>query len=113
MSDPNAQDDVMSKELRLPVGKKVVLKMRSQDVLHSAYFPHFRAQMNTVPGMVTQFIMTPSVTTADMRERQEIVDKVNKINDVRNERSKTLIAKGEEDRKSTRLNSSHVRISYA
>src|SRR5690554_5993879 len=96
MSDPNAQDDVMSKELRLPVGKKVVLKMRSQDVLHSAYFPHFRAQMNTVPGMVTQFIMTPSVTTADMRERQEIVDKVNKINDVRNERSKTLIAKGEE-----------------
>src|SRR5690606_23323323 len=96
MSDPNAQDDVMSKELRLPVGKKVVLKMRSQDVLHSAYFPQFRAQMNTVPGMVTQFIMTPSVTTADMREREEIIDKVNKINEVRNERSKVLVSKGEE-----------------
>src|SRR5690606_4484917 len=27
---------------------------------------------------------------------QEIIDKVNKINEVRNERSKTLIAKGEE-----------------
>ncbi len=96
MSDPNAQDDVMSKELRLPVGKKVVMKMRSQDVLHSAYFPHFRAQMNTVPGMVTQFIMTPSVTTAEMRERENIVDKVNKINDVRQKRSKELALKGEE-----------------
>lgn len=96
MSDPNAQDDVMSRELRLPVGKKVVMKMRSQDVLHSAYFPHFRAQMNTVPGMVTQFIMTPSVTTAEMRERESIIDKVNKINEARHERSKELIAKGEE-----------------
>jgi cytochrome c oxidase subunit 2 len=28
--------------------------MRSQDV-HSAYMPYFRAQMNCVPGMVTQF----------------------------------------------------------
>ncbi|HZH86315.1 MAG TPA: cytochrome c oxidase subunit II [Brumimicrobium sp.] len=96
MSDPNAQDDVMSKELRLPVGKKVVMKMRSQDVLHSAYFPHFRAQMNTVPGMVTQFIMTPSVTTVEMRERENIIDKVNKINEARHNRSRDLIAKGEE-----------------
>jgi len=96
MSDPNAQDDVMSKELRLPVGKKVVMKMRSQDVLHSAYFPHFRAQMNTVPGMVTQFIMTPSVTTVEMRERENIIDKVNKINEARHKRSRDLIAKGEE-----------------
>jgi cytochrome c oxidase subunit 2 len=32
--------------------------MRSQDVLHSAYMPYFRAQMNCVPGMVTQFAFT-------------------------------------------------------
>jgi cytochrome c oxidase subunit 2 len=31
--------------------------MRSQDV-HSAYMPYFRAQMNCVPGMVTQFAFT-------------------------------------------------------
>jgi cytochrome c oxidase subunit 2 len=31
--------------------------MRSQDVLHSAYMPYFRAQMNCVPGMVTQFAL--------------------------------------------------------
>ena len=95
MSDPNAQDDKMTKELHLPVGKKVVLKMRSQDVLHSAYFPHFRAQMNCVPGMVTQFAMTPTVTTSEMRERQGIVDRVNSINEARNKHSKKLVEKGE------------------
>lgn len=96
MSDKNAQDDRMAKELHLPVGKKVVLKIRSQDVLHSAYFPHFRAQMNCVPGMVTQFAMVPTVTTAEMRERESIVDRVNKINKARMERSAELVAKGEE-----------------
>ena len=96
MADPNAQDDKMAKELRLPLGKKVVLKFRSQDVLHSAYFPHFRAQMNCVPGMVTQFAFTPSVTTEEMRTREGIVSKVNNINNIRAERSKELVAKGEE-----------------
>src|SRR5690606_15525534 len=95
MADPNAQDDVVTKELHLPVGKKVVLKMRSQDVLHSAYFPHFRTQMNTVPGMVTQFAMTPTGTTTEMRDREEIVDRVNKINEAGNKHSKKLVEKGE------------------
>ncbi|MBQ0786867.1 MAG: cytochrome c oxidase subunit II, partial [Oceanihabitans sp.] len=54
-ADPNAQDDVITSELHLPVGRTVLFKMRSQDVLHSAYMPHFRAQMNCVPGMITQF----------------------------------------------------------
>lgn len=96
MSDPNSQDDILATELRLPLGKKVVMKMRSQDVLHSAYFPHFRAQMNCVPGMVTQFAMTPSVTTAEMREREDIINNVSRINKVRSERSAELVAKGEE-----------------
>ncbi len=96
MSDPNAQDDKMATELRLPVGKKVVLKFRSQDVLHSAYFPHFRAQMNCVPGMVTQFAFVPSVTTEDMRNREGIISKVNKINNIRAERSQELVANGHE-----------------
>ena len=49
--------------------------MRSQDVLHSAYMPHFRAQMNCVPGMITQFSFTPTVTTADMRSDAAIMAK--------------------------------------
>jgi len=94
-SDPNAQDDVITTELHLPVGKPILFKMRSQDVLHSAYMPHFRAQMNCVPGMITQFGFTPTVTTAEMRQRPEISDKVANINKIRVEKSKKLIAKGE------------------
>jgi len=95
-SDPNAQDDVITTELHLPVGKPVLFKMRSQDVLHSAYMPHFRAQMNCVPGMITQFGFTPSVTTEDMRVNPDIVKKVKNINNIRTENSKKLVAKGEE-----------------
>jgi len=95
-SDPNAQDDVITTELHLPVGKPVLFKMRSQDVLHSAYMPHFRAQMNCVPGMITQFSFTPVVTTEEMRIRPEIYDKVANINKIRNKKSKALQANGEE-----------------
>jgi cytochrome c oxidase subunit 2 len=95
-SDPNAQDDVITTELHLPVGKPVLFKMRSQDVLHSAYMPHFRAQMNCVPGMITQFGFTPTVTTADMRQTPQMQEKVTRINKIRVENSKPLIAKGEE-----------------
>jgi cytochrome c oxidase subunit II len=54
---------VVSKELHLPKGKKVHFKIRSQDVLHSAYMPHFRAQMNCVPGMVTNLHLNLHQTT--------------------------------------------------
>jgi cytochrome c oxidase subunit 2 len=40
---------------------------RSRDVIHSAYMPHFRAQMNAVPGVPTRFKMTPTITTDSMR----------------------------------------------
>ncbi|GAL88010.1 cytochrome c oxidase subunit II [Jejuia pallidilutea] len=93
-SDPNAQDDIITTELHLPVGRPVLFKMRSQDVLHSAYMPHFRAQMNCVPGMITQFGFTPTVTTAEMRQRTEIQDKVKNINEIRVEKSKKLIDEG-------------------
>lgn len=95
-SDPNAQDDVVVNELHLPVGRKVLFKMRSQDVLHSAYMPHFRAQMNCVPGMITQFAFTPTKTTEEMRLDPDVVDKVNRINKIRRENSVALLAKGEE-----------------
>jgi cytochrome c oxidase subunit 2 len=95
LADPNAQDDITSNELYLPKGKKVVFKMRSQDVLHSAYMPHFRAQMNCVPGMVTQFAFIPSVTTEEMRNKPKMVDKVANINKIRQQKSKELVANGE------------------
>lgn len=63
-----AEDDIVVKELHLPVGEKVLLHLRSQDIIHSAYLPHFRVQMNCVPGMNTEFAFTPTVTTEEMRE---------------------------------------------
>ncbi|BDW92893.1 MULTISPECIES: cytochrome c oxidase subunit II [Flavobacteriaceae] len=84
-SDPNAEDDIIVKELHLPVGRKVNIKMRSQDVLHSAYMPHFRAQMNCVPGMITQFSFTPTVTTEEMRLNPDVADKVKRTNALRAE----------------------------
>jgi cytochrome c oxidase subunit 2 len=86
-ADPNASDDIIVKELHLPVGRKVNFKMRSQDVLHSAYMPHFRAQMNCVPGMTTEFSFTPIITTAEMRLNPDVVDKVKRTNKIRAERA--------------------------
>ena len=94
LADPAAQDDKVATELHLPVGKKIIFKMRSQDVLHSAYMPHFRAQMNCVPGMITQFSFTPSVTTADMRNDEAIVAKVDKINKIRIKNRKKIVSEG-------------------
>jgi cytochrome c oxidase subunit 2 len=97
ISDPNAQDDKVVSELHLPIGRKVLFKMRSQDVLHSAYMPHFRAQMNCVPGMITQFAFTPNMTTEDMRLEEEVISKVENINKIRTKKNIGLIAKGEEE----------------
>ncbi|MCM5662023.1 cytochrome c oxidase subunit II [Galbibacter mesophilus] len=86
-ADSYGEDDIVSQtELHLPVGRKVIFKMRSQDVLHSAYMPHFRAQMNCVPGMITQFSFTPTITTEEMRLDPDISEKVQKINKIRAER---------------------------
>ena len=95
-TDPNGLDDVVVQELHLPVGREVIFKMRSQDVLHSAYMPHFRAQMNCVPGMITEFAFTPITTTEEMRQNPDMIAKVKKINKIRVENSKELVANGEE-----------------
>jgi len=97
-ADPNAQDDIITTELHLPVGKKVLFKMRSQDVLHSAYMPHFRAQMNCVPGMITQFAFTPTVTTAEMRQNPDMIDKVARINRIRANNKEEIEARGQDVR---------------
>ena len=86
MTDKNAQDDIPVRELHLPKGRKVIFKFRSQDVLHSAYMPHFRAQMNCVPGMVTQFAFTPKLTTEEMRKNEATIAKVEGINKIRAEK---------------------------
>jgi cytochrome c oxidase subunit 2 len=67
--ETGADDRISATEMHLPVGKEVEFIFRSQDVIHSAYMPHFRAQMNTVPGVPTRFKMTPTITTKEMRQK--------------------------------------------
>lgn len=70
--DAMANDDIVQ-----PANIKLILKnnqeydiyFRAQDVIHSAFFPHFRAQINTVPGMVTRLKFTPNITTREMRDK--------------------------------------------
>jgi cytochrome c oxidase subunit 2 len=69
LSDKNSFDDFKAQELHLPVDKEVLLRIRSKDVLHSVFLPHFRVKMDAVPGMLTQFKFKPTLTTKQMREK--------------------------------------------
>jgi cytochrome c oxidase subunit 2 len=60
-------DRIVKSEFHLPLGREIEFIFRSRDVLHSAFMPHFRAQMNTVPGLPTRFKVTPIITTDSMR----------------------------------------------
>lgn len=70
VNDKNSADDIVVREVHLPVNKPVLLKFRSRDVIHSAFLPHFRVQMNCVPGLSTQFAFTPTKTTAEMKDSE-------------------------------------------
>ena len=73
--DAYAWDDIIQKDtLYLCVGKEYEFNFRSKDVIHSAYFPDFRVQMNTVPGLTTRFKFTPDITTEDFRKTKNNPD---------------------------------------
>lgn len=67
LSDKNTWDDFTPLEIHLPVNKNVLFRIRSKDVLHSVYAPHFRIKMDAVPGMPTQIYFKPTKTTKQMR----------------------------------------------
>lgn len=50
----------VSNQLYLPVDRQVVLKMQSQDVLHSFWVPEFRVKQDVVPGRIEDYRITPS-----------------------------------------------------
>jgi cytochrome c oxidase subunit 2 len=67
MFDNSSDDDLILKEIVLLKNKPINFVFRARDVIHSAYSPHFRMQMNCVPGMPTTFWFTPTKTTSEMR----------------------------------------------
>ena len=87
--DAAGKDDIVVRnEFHIPLGKQVDFKLASRDVIHSAYMPHFRAQMNCVPGMTTSFHFVPTITTEAMRKDPQVVKNMEEVNEV-------LAAKGE------------------
>jgi len=50
---------IASTQLGLPVGRPVLLRLTSQDVIHSFYVPEFLLKQDAVPGMETQLRFTP------------------------------------------------------
>jgi cytochrome c oxidase subunit 2 len=65
--DKYSYDDLSADTMVIPVRKSVRLNIHSQDVIHSVYIPHFRVQLNAVPGLPTYFKFVPTITTAEMR----------------------------------------------
>ena len=49
----------VSNKLYLPKDRQVVLKMQSQDVIHSFWVPEFRIKQDVVPGRVTDYRINP------------------------------------------------------
>lgn len=67
--DESGKDDVMARSLHLPVNRPAHIQVRSKDVLHGFYLPHFRTNIYAVPGMPTQVAFTPTMTTAEAKEK--------------------------------------------
>lgn len=73
--DDLANDDViLADSVVLLKGQNYEMTFRAKDVIHSAYFPHFRVQMNTVPGMTTRFKFQPIYSTEEMKEKMNNED---------------------------------------
>jgi cytochrome c oxidase subunit 2 len=69
--DATAWDDIIVKDtLFLSKDQEYEFIFRSKDVIHSALFVHFRAQINAVPGMATRTKFTPTITTEEMRKKK-------------------------------------------
>jgi cytochrome c oxidase subunit 2 len=69
--DKNSFDDLLADTLVLPVNKTIRLNIFAQDVIHSVYLPHFRVQQNAVPGLPTFFKFIPTITTEEMRRKED------------------------------------------
>ncbi|MEL6865631.1 MAG: OmpA family protein, partial [Bacteroidota bacterium] len=78
-SDEKNEDDIVSSAagevVKLPVGKKVRVRITARDVLHNFDLPHFRVKMDAIPGLPTYFVLTPTVTTEEYRQNLGALDR--------------------------------------
>lgn len=59
-ADPASADDIVTRELHLPVNRPVRVRIRSKDVIHSFFIPAFRVKQDAVPGMTIEIWFTPT-----------------------------------------------------
>lgn len=68
--DNTGEDDIIvNNEIHIPVNKTVTFKFRGRDVIHSAYIPMFRTQINVVPGLATEVVFKAIETTKDKKAK--------------------------------------------
>ncbi|HXT21918.1 MAG TPA: cytochrome c oxidase subunit II [Thermoanaerobaculia bacterium] len=69
-ADPAGKDDVTTiNQLHLPVGRPVIVRLRSKDVIHSFMLNEFRVKQDAIPGLSIPLWFIPTVTTAEIREK--------------------------------------------
>lgn len=68
-TQPESQDDIYTNDIYLIKDRPTLVKLGALDVIHSFYLPHFRVKMDCVPGLPTQFMLTPKFTTEEFKER--------------------------------------------
>ena len=91
-----SNDDIIVQEIHLVKNQPYTFRFRSKDVIHCPWLPHFRAQINAVPGMETSFALTPTITTEEMRADPKVIKHWENINVIHNERKRRI---GEEEEK--------------
>ena len=57
---PGAEKPVTSNQLYLPINESVQFKICSRDVLHDFWIPDFRMKIDAVPGIATDYRVTPN-----------------------------------------------------
>jgi len=53
--DPASKDDIVNASLRVPVGKPILLTLRTRDVIHNFFVRELRMKQDLVPGMEIPF----------------------------------------------------------
>lgn len=63
------KDDVLVQNtMVVPVGRKILIKLRSRDVIHSFYLPHMRVKQDAVPGLPVLNWFEVTMTTEEFRK---------------------------------------------
>jgi cytochrome c oxidase subunit 2 len=53
--DPDGKDDIVNAALKVPVGRPILLTLRSRDVIHNFFVRELRMKQDIVPGMEIPF----------------------------------------------------------